>query len=238
MIISQSHINNLGMKLKHYSFFYNDLAELNWGFLRNNQNEVQYFLPQTKTQYLQKVEIDSPTLTQKMILEKCKKNGIKKIFSIGSGIAAQEFSLKKFSHIPVVVSDYDSSICRLKEFGIFDDALQLDALNDNLPIDNETLVIFARIDTEFEDENLKLIFQKCKSAGVKNIWFIPAELISIHILIAELKILIISLLFHKKRVFCGYARSKKAFINVWSNFYEIKTEFKKEKKSFYLESII
>ncbi|MEI8128563.1 MAG: hypothetical protein WCG95_02995, partial [bacterium] len=189
----------------------------------------------SKKEYLEKVENVKPNITQKRIIEFCETKGINRIFSIGSGIASLEYCLKKLSKIPVIVSDYDSSICRLKEFKIFDDVLQIDALNDILPIDENTLVIFARIDTEFEDESLKLIFQKCKIAGVKYIWFIPAELINIRILLAEFKIFLICKLLNKKRVFCGYARTKKAFINLWSEFYKIETEFKKINRSFFLK---
>jgi hypothetical protein len=212
------------MKIKHYSIFNGNYDHLNWSQLRNTESEIHYYLPYSKEEYLQKVDVEFPTKVIQEIINFSKKNGIKKILSIGSGIAANEYCLKKFSEIPVVITDYDKSILRLKNFNIFDDVLNLDALNDLLPVDNNTLVIFSRIDTEFDDADLIKLFHSCQSFGVPYIWFIPAELISLKILLAELKIFLISIIFNKKRLFCGYARSKKYFIKIWSNFYKIKTK--------------
>ncbi len=212
------------MKIKHYSFFNEKYENLDWSQLRNNENEIHYYLPYSKEAYLQKVDIESPPGVIQDIIKFSNLNGINKIVSIGSGIAANEYSLKKFSKIPVIVTDYDKSILRLKDYNIFDDVLNLDALNDVLPIDKNTLVIFSRIDTEFDDEDLIKLFHNCKSAGVVYIWFIPAELISIKILLAELKIFVISKLFNKKRIFCGYARSKNSFKKIWQRLYKIKIQ--------------
>ena len=220
------------MKIKHYSLFNNDYDNLNWSKLRNSENEIQYFLPHTKEKYLSRVERESPTPEIIEIINFCKLNGIKKIVSIGSGVAANEYLIKKFSNIPVIISDYDESIMRLKQFDIFDEVLNVDALSDILPINKETLVIFARIDTEFDDVDLIKLFKKCKLSNVIYIWFIPAELISLRILLAELKIYLISILFKKKRLFCGYARTKKTFIYLWEKYYNIKIEF--NSKSFLL----
>lgn len=144
--------------------------------------------------------------------------------------------MKKFSDFLVVVSDYKSSVIRLKQFEIFDDAITLDALNDPLPVNESWIVIFPRIDTEFDDNQLGKLFEKCHSSGVKYICFIPAELLSLRIIIAEIKILLISIIKRKPRLFCGYARSLSYFKKIWYPYYSISKKYYKNNQVFFLES--
>jgi hypothetical protein len=149
------------MQIKHYSLFNSSSTILNWQDLRNDSNEDPYYLPFTREAYIQKVEISQEPKITNEIINICKNLKIKKIFSIGSGLAAQEYQLKKYSTIPVIVSDFTESINRLKAYNIFDDAIRLDVLNDPLPIDENMLVLFPRIDTEFNNIQLSHIFNKC-----------------------------------------------------------------------------
>lgn len=180
------------MKIKHFGIFKTEMENLNWEKLRNDETEKPYFLPYTKEDYLLKVETLEPSKKSQIILHEIKKSGLNNIFSIGSGIAAQEFQLKKFSEYKVIVTDNNKSVLRLKQFEIFDDAFFLDAFLDTFPIDETYIVLFPRIDTEFEDYQLSKLFEKCHSSGVVHICFIPAELLSVRIIVAEIKILIIS----------------------------------------------
>ncbi len=225
------------MKIKHYNIFNGTSKVLDWESLRNDESEAHYFLPYSVEKYLKKVDRSEPSKNTAAIILEMKKLDICKIFSIGSGIASQEYQLKKFSGLPVTVTDYNSSILRLKSFDIFDNCIQLDAFKDILPVDKNSLVIFPRIDTEFDDQQLKMIFQKCSNAGVRFIWVIPAELLDVKIIAAELKILVLSILRNKPRVFCGYARSKSAFKKIWSEYYKLLLEFDVDNKSFLLRAI-
>ena len=206
------------------------MRSLNWESLRNNQTEKPYYLPYKKADYLLKVEIEKPSNLTQIILREIEKSGLNKIFSIGSGIAAQEYQLKKFSNYEVVVSDYNSSVLRLKEFEIFDDALIIDAIQDSLPIDKSWVVLFPRIDTEFDDHKLEKLFANCHCLGITHIFFIPAELLSLRIIITEIKIWLISIIMRKQRVFCGYARSLSSFKKIWSPYYELSTKKQKNKQ--------
>jgi hypothetical protein len=226
------------MKIKHYSIFNNNSATLNWEALRNDEKEAPYFLPYTVREYLAKVDATAPSATTKAIIEELEALGIKKIFSIGSGIAAQEYQLKKFSSMQLIVSDYNETVLRMKSFNVFDDAIQLDAFKDPFPVDASYAMLFPRIDTEFDDDQLAIVFQKAHAAGIRYIVFIPAELLDLKIFLAECKIWLYSILKRKPRVFCGYARSQKAFMQIWGNHYRIKKEIGGDKKFFILESIV
>lgn len=224
------------MRIKHYGVFQNKMNTLNWENLRNSETEAPYFLPYKKDDYLLKVDTVEPSSSTLLILKEIEKIGLKKILSIGSGIASQEYQLKKFSDCKVVVTDYNSSVLRLKEFDIFDDALILDGFLDPLPVDESWVLLFHRIDTEFDDHQLSKLFSKCHSAGVTQICFIPAELLSFKIILVEIQTLLISILKGRPRVFCGYARSLEHFKKIWNPYYKISKRYTTEKKIFFLQS--
>lgn len=224
------------MKIKHFGIFKNKMETLNWESLRNNETERPYYLPYTKEDYLLKVGTEEPSHKTQIILQEIEKSGLKKVFSIGSGIAAQEFQLKKFSEYKVFVTDYNKSILRLKQFEIFDDAFILDAFKDPLPIDETYIVLFPRIDTEFDDHQLSKLFEKCHSSGVTHIFFIPAELLNVRIIMAEIKTLIISMVKGKQRVFCGYARSLSSFKKIWNPYYKLEKKYNNGQQIFFLQS--
>lgn len=209
------------MKIKHYSIFQGEMDTLNWETLRNDNVEKPYFLPYTKTEYLDKVDVVEPSEFATSILKVMHDNGISNMFSIGSGLASLEYQIKKFSNYNIVVSDLNTSILRLEQYKIFDNAIMLNAIEDFFPVDKTWLVLFPRIDTEFTDSELEKLFEKCFNYKVQYICFIPAELLNLNIVLAEIKIFIMSLLKRKRRVFCGYARSDDEFKRIWSPYYHI-----------------
>ena len=178
------------MKIKHHSYFNNGMETLNWQALRDSEMDKEYYIPFNKEDYLSTFKANEPSNLTNIIITELEYQGIKKMFSIGSGIAVLEYQLKKFSDLNIVISDFNSSVLRLKQFEIFDDALLLDVIQDPLPLDNSFSVLFPRIDTEFDDEKFQEIFEKCHSLGVKHICFIPAELLSVRIVLAEIKTLL------------------------------------------------
>jgi hypothetical protein len=222
------------MKIKHRSFFSDDYSALDWEQLRNNQSETSYYLPYSKDKYIERVDTSEPSSAVKNILETASGLGLVNIFSMGSGIAALEYQIKKFSDLRIVISDYTPAVLRLKEFNIFDDCLQLDILNEALPVDENTLVLFPRIDTEFKDSQLSFIFEKLREQGVKYIFFLPAQLLGPRIVISEFKTFILSIIRKKRLIDCGYSRSKSSFIGIWSKHYRIRQEFQLGYNSLFL----
>jgi len=224
------------MRIKHFAVFKNKMETLNWEKLRNDEKEGPYYLPHNKEEYLLKVDTAEPSGLTQIILQEIRRTGLTKIFSLGSGIASQEYQIKKFSNGQVVVTDNNSSVLRLKQFQIFDNALILDAFKDPLPVDESWIVLFPRIDTECDDIQLRKLFEKCHSAGLKYIIFIPAELLSLRIIIAEIKTMVISLIKKKPRVFCGYARSLGAFKKIFGPFYTLAKNSREDNRVFILEA--
>ena len=217
------------MKIKHYSLFKKlQSANIDWDALRDSKEEGDdYFIPYSKDAYIASMEREyaSKERWSKSIIEFCRDNGLRRVVSIGAGRCAFEYALKKDSDLQIEVSDTSGSINRISSYEIFDDAYQLDLFCDDVSLFNlSTLVLLCRIDTEFEDEDLKRLFNVLREKGASFVCFIPAEPITMRILLAEIKIKIISLIRNQKPVFCGYARTKFEYRKAWKRHYHENTQ--------------
>lgn len=222
------------MKINHYSIF-NAVSskKIDWNILREEELELSYFLPNTRFKYLQKFNKERVSDYILSIIKQINNLGYTKLLSLGSGIGQAEYQILKYSNLNVVVSDNSNSIIRLKEFGIFHDVLFIDILNDDFPVDENTIVLLHRIDTEFNDNDLINIFDKLKKSRVRHICFVPTNPFVTKILISELKTILLAILKFKKRTFCGYCRSKSSLVKLWEKSYHEIYDYEQE-KSFYI----
>jgi hypothetical protein len=213
------------MKIKHYTLFYNHVSEnINWENLRNNENESAYFIPSSKQEYINDVSIMKYDNLYNPIISYCKLNNIDHIISIGAGRCALEYHLKINSNLNISVTDVTQSILRIHDFKLFDNAFIFNPIESNmssLKITKNTMLLFCRIDTEFDDEKFKKIFYNAFENDILHICFIPAELLNIKIFLSEFFVRLKSYFSNKKLIFCGYARSKNEFLKIWSTFYKI-----------------
>lgn len=223
------------MKIKHYSLFKSDMQVLDWNQLRENPEEMPYYLPFNSEDYIKKANeyVEKKYVTK--IINCILKEHYNKVFSIGAGVACLEYAIKTNSNLFVGVSDFTESIERLKKFDVFDEAIKLDIIKDKLPFDSKSILLMSRIDTEFSDEQLLLLFEKLKNTGIKNIIFIPAQKISMKLILIEIKKRVISLLKRKKLVFCGYSRSMGSFKKIFGNYYKLKYTIDKKNDIYLLE---
>jgi len=212
------------MKIKHYSLFEHIKSNnIEWNNLRDDKSEDSYFIPFNKESYIESIKNFDFNYYVQDIINYCQKNGLTRVISIGSGKCGLEFHLKCKSNLSIIVTDTSDSIIRIKQYNIFDDAFKFDIINSdiNINLNESTLVLLSRIDTEFDDVNFKLLFEVLKSKNSKHICLIPANQLTLRIIYAEFKVLIISILKRRKRVFCGYSRTTSEFIKAWSKHFEI-----------------
>ena len=210
------------MKIKHHSVF-NELSTntIDWSIIRSNKKEKGYYLPDNLDIYLKDRKSEKKYEgTVKEISNIIKANSIKRVVSLGSGIAALEYHLKNALEIQVEVSDLDHSIKILDSFKIFDKVFLLDLRSDFKIESKDTLVLLSRIDTELTDKELKTLFDRLNMSGANLIYFIPGQVLNLPTIVREIKIILYSFFKKKKRVFCGYSRSKKSFINSWKSSYK------------------
>lgn len=229
------------MKIKHYALFNKlNAPVIDWDILRNSKEEGDdYFIPYSKDDYIFRLESEYSRKKwwSKSIIEYCNMNGLNKVVSIGAGQCALEYALKKDSQLHVEVSDTAESVNRIASYEIFDDAYQLDLISDDVSFFNTTtLVLLCRIDTEFEDEDLIKLFNVLRDKGANFVCFIPGEPITLRVLLAEIRVRIISLIRNTRPVFCGYARSNYEFQKAWKRHYYEQTQFR-GKNILFLNSI-
>tara|TARA_B100000686_G_scaffold345249_1_gene429477 strand:+ start:5734 stop:6408 length:675 start_codon:yes stop_codon:yes gene_type:complete len=217
------------MKIQHHSIFKNlNSNNIDWSFIRNDFEEEKYFMPRTKEEYINLVKNDySNEIILNEISSFLDKLNINHIFSLGSGRAFLEYKLK-IRNFKVIVSDNDKSINKLKQFNLFDKAYNLSIENAKTKLKNfQGLVLLSRIDTELTDSQLMNLFSDLSSLGVKYVFFIPAQLLTLKSFFTELLIRIKSILYRKKLVKCGYSRSNKLLKKLWKKFYNVKSINKK-----------
>ena len=191
------------MKIKHHSVF-NELSTntIDGSIIRSNKNEKEYYLPDNLDIYLKDRKSEKKYKgTVKEISNIIKANSIKRIVSLGSGLAALEYHLKNALEIQVEVSDFDHSIKILDSFKIFDKVFTLDLKSDFKIEAKDSLILLSRIDTELTDIELKNLFERLNISGANYIYFIPAQRLNLVTLIIEIKIFFYSILKRKKRVF-------------------------------------
>ena len=114
------------MKIRHHSIF-NDLeTDMDWERLRENPNEIPYYIPTSKSEYISILEKQS--VNQKTILELkqiINQNNINNILSLGCGRASLEYYLNKIIKVKIDISDLTESIKNIKSFNIFNNAYLL-----------------------------------------------------------------------------------------------------------------
>ena len=207
------------MRIRHHSIFKNlNKNIIDWEQLRNDPSESSYFLPEIKSTY---IELCNQNFDKNLICtinKILKVNNINEVFSLGSGRAILEFHLSKSKNI--TVSDSSSSILKLKKFEIFDNVYHLNLFDALEKIKPKQLVLLGRIDTELDDQELKLLFKKLYNKRNKVI-FIPAQKLTLKSFIIEYYIRLKALVFFKKLVFCGYSRTQRRFKKLWGKDFKI-----------------
>lgn len=201
------------MRIKHHSIFKNLKKNvIDWEQLRNDPSENSYFLPETKSTYIELCNQNLDENLTSSINKILKANSIDEVFSLGSGRAILEFHLSKSKNI--TVSDSSSSILKLKNFEIFNNVYHLNLFDALEKIKPKQLVLLGRIDTELDDQDLKLLFKKLYNKGNKII-FIPAQKLTLKTFLIEYYIRLKASFFLKKLVFCGYSRTLIRFKKLW-----------------------
>ena len=213
------------MKIKNYTIFNSNLTK-NWDELRNSNSYENYFIPQNKEDYLNNLKKYNINKRLEVDLSlSIKKHSIDKIFSLCSGSCYLEYFLMKKHKLKCCVSDSTESIHRIKKFNIFNSATIIDVTKPfNFKVEDNTLLLLSRIDTEFDDNEMKTIFNNLSDLGVKLIYFIPAEILTIKTFLIKIKIIFKCLLEFRKPISWGYVRSYRSFEKLWKKYYETKTK--------------
>tara|TARA_B110000003_G_C16635916_1_gene528412 strand:- start:10 stop:681 length:672 start_codon:yes stop_codon:yes gene_type:complete len=208
------------MRFKNYTIFdVNDSK--NWNKLRDSENLVDYFVPKTRKDYILKLkDYKINPGVEKDLEYLIKSKSINKVFSLCSGSCEIEYYIMNKFGLACHVSDTTNSMKRIKKFNIFEEVSIIDITKPfDIKIDQNSLLLLSRIDTEFEDYQLKNIFENLNFLGAEIIYFIPAEILTLKSFLVNIKLIFKCFLKFKKPVSWGYIRSNYSFENLWKNNY-------------------
>lgn len=174
---------------KHYAFF----GDMNgqkltgvsqserWRILR--VNHPRYRIPNTHEAWLKDLEFSKDGQDSKLAVriksfsDFLEKEGIKTVYSIGSGGGVFEYFLKKkLSHVKIIVSEPDlEAVERLRGLCLgYDDVQQFNALSvedwRKKEWDSDTLIFIYRNEREFNDAEWRKIFINMHQARVKRVF--------------------------------------------------------------------
>ncbi len=213
------------MRFPHYSLFLKEPPAINtvenWDAVRINADEPDYYIPDNLNDYK---ALDSVLRTCELgswIANNVEKAGCNQLFSIGCGVAYVEYNIKVQSKLEVAVSDFVPSVNRLQHLNVFDRVLRLDINNEMPEVNNKTVVYLGRIDTELSDEQLVSLFKRLRALDVKYICMVPAQLLTIRVVLTECYIWLKSFLKNKRRTYCGESRSLGLFKRLAHPYYEL-----------------
>ena len=208
------------LKIKHHSLFQNLKAEtIYWDQLRNDSEEEHYYIPCDKNEFVNVCNQNKNQFLIDNLTEVLRNRNINKLLSLGSGRSCLEYFLTQ-QNFKVSISDIFGPINRLKSFNLFENVYEMNFFDSMEQIkESKTAVLLGRIDTELNDQMLCELFKQLYSRKVKNVIFIPAQLLTIKSLLIEFYLRLKARFFKRKLVFCGYSRSFSLFESLWKKFY-------------------
>jgi hypothetical protein len=229
--------------IKHYQTFGKTNAFLNnnelnspesWDVLR--KNHPQFSISQDRAEWLRACEAEVKKdgqdggLKQRAIdvVGLIKKEGIKKIFSVGVGGAGLEYQIKKKSpEVRLTCSEYaPENVVLLRDvFLEADEIISFDVFRGDWDhinkkyLGEDAVCLMYRVDASFNDTEWRSIFEKMSLVGVKKILFIPSSFLTIRSIINR-KLREFKWRFSDTPIlFSGYLRSKNRFQSYWSCLY-------------------
>ncbi len=221
------------LTLKSYYYFADEKGELgdglnrpeSWDILRMREDSSLFSIPKERENW-QRVCLNNPVLKLRAKeIAKILGTRFNCVYSFGVGVGCLEFLIKKENPVlQLKCSDFASkAVERLKKIFVeADEITNFDILYGNWDrIEPESICLFCRVDTELSDQQWREVLRKMRLAGVKNILFIPGYLLSVAgIIHQQIKYAIFRSL-GREMTFSGYMRTKKRFISLLSEFFEI-----------------
>ncbi len=155
----------------------------------------------------------------KFISNLLKKYKYNRVASLGIGKGVLEWHLKKNNpELYLIGTDYTESAIRSLQ-NVFTECDRLEVFDikkDNFKKLNTDCVIMYRVSTEFDYKEWCDIFTKMYEDGIKNIIFVPTELLNLKLFVFEKLRHIRNVLLGKKDTFCGYMYSESDFKKMFS----------------------
>jgi hypothetical protein len=200
-----------------------------WDVLRTRH--PHFVVPETRDKWLASLSEskDGQDLALKQraaqIARELHAQGISDVHSVGVGAGALEYFLKQeMPSLRVTASEYaPENVARLRDVFHEANVIQFDIAQGDWsgvqPQPQCSAVLMYRVDPHFTNDAWGAIFANMATAGVKNIIFIPATIVTVqYLLLLQLRAGI-AYIRGERASFTGYMRSAKVFPMFWGGLY-------------------
>lgn len=228
------------MRCKHYFYFdsiiysikKSEMIDQNiWNQLRVGTNDNPFALENSKELYEENCMSKMNSAYADCADYLCmlfEKYHICNVISLGVGKGILEWHLKnKRPQMQLTATDYtkDSLDILKKVSGICDDYFLFDfKTGDYSLLKQYDCLVLYRLSTELDFEMWKRTFEKMSKNEIKQIVFVPTELLTFNMMLQERIGHIARIIRRKKDMFCGWMYSEKEIKNMWSDYYYIEQE--------------
>lgn len=204
-----------------------DLNTLNaWDTLRTEEGaKGRFFIPTDRAAWERDAESDRRLNDRAKAVIALADPSVESLYSFGVGAAHLEYWIKKLRpELRIRCSDFaPQGVERLRSvFREADEVFQFDMLNGHWDaIDPKSLVLLYRVDTVFNDEGWRTVLRNMSQAGIRNILFIPSDILSVRkVVYFQLKYFIFWIL-GRKMLFSGFLRTRQRLASLLGEHYEI-----------------
>lgn len=219
--------------VKHFYDFQNavdaqeDLNPACWDALRlnNSADDNMFGIPTSSAIWRERILANLILQERVKAILNLMQGRFSRLNSYGIGSGGIEFLIKREApHIFVEGSDCaPKTVERLR--GLFKEAdriIQFNILNDEWVNDGPCcLYLFHRIDTEFDDQQWRIIFEKIWRTGIEYILFIPSEFLTFGRLVRQKIKLLLYMVLGRRLTFAGYLRTKEQFFSFFFGKYKV-----------------
>jgi hypothetical protein len=159
----------------------------------------------------------------RVIVGLCREQGLKRVFSIGSGIAAVEYFIKDDDPaLHLTCTDYaPKATARLRSvFQECDDVFVFDMMRDEWQLAPDTLYLLHRVDTELSDPEWRSCFERMATGAISPVLIVASELLTPEKRKRMRHIYLSRKLHRRPLTFSGYLRTRDAFKALWKRNYD------------------
>lgn len=147
------------------------------------------------------------------------------IHSFGVGAAHLEFLIKrKCPSLAMKCSDFTPhGIERLKKVFVEAEEITIfDMLKGDWPtMDAGHICLLYRVDTVFDDSQWREVLRKMNAAGIKNILFIPSDVLTVRKILYQLFKYVVFRGFRREMIFSGYLRTRPRLESLFEECYTV-----------------
>lgn len=187
----------------------------NWELLREEGDE-NFSIERSVDEYRKNcLKATAYAQSAQLIKELLTKHKIDRAASMGIGKGVLEWHLKRcMPDLYLIGTDYTEGALQLLRdvFVECDELKTFDVLRDSYRggVNADCLILY-RVSTEFDFDDWCRIFKRMYEEGIKNVVFVPTELLNVKLLLFETLCRVRNKVRGKRETFCGYMYSEAEF---------------------------